>query len=49
MKIFATEERQRILDAAGIRYSIDQELNFYFPTITMEKKAEEILRGCLAL
>ena len=49
MKIFATEERQRILDDAGIRYSVDQELNFYFPTISMEEKAIKVLKGAFAL
>ena len=48
-EIFATEERQKILDEAGVKYQVDQNLNFYFSKISDEKKAIKILRGCLAL
>ncbi len=49
MKIFATDERQKILDKAGIGYKLDQDLNFYFSKTSDEKKAIKILRGHLAL
>ena len=49
MKIFATEERRRILDAAGIKYAVDQDLNFYFSKTSDEKKAIDVLKGCFAL
>ena len=49
MKIFATEERQKILDAENIKYKIDHELNFYFVKVSDEKKAIKVLRGYLAL
>jgi hypothetical protein len=49
MKIFATEERQKILDESGVEYKIDHELNFYFSKRSDEEKAIKILRGHLAL
>ena len=48
-EIFATEERQKILDDAGVKYLVDQNLNFYFSKISDEQKAIKILRGHLAL
>lgn len=49
MKVFATEERQKILDSNGIKYKVDQDLNFCFVTKSDEKKAIKILKGWLAL
>ena len=49
MKIFATKARQDILDDYGIKYKVDQDLNFYFPNVSDEKKAIKILRGHLEL
>lgn len=39
-EIFASEERQKILDEYGIKYCTDQELNFYFRSET-EKKIKQ--------
>ena len=44
-KIFATAARQEILDNAGIKYKIDQSLNFYFENDADKKKSYENLEG----
>ena len=49
MKIFATKERQDILDGYGIKYKIDYELNFHFDKTSDEERAIKVLRGHLAL
>ena len=48
-EIFATKERQDILDEYGIRYSVDQDLNFVFRSDADEKRAIKILKAALAL
>lgn len=48
-EIFATKERQDILDEYGIRYSVDQDLNFVFRSDADEKQAIKILKAALVL
>ena len=48
-EIFASEERQKILDEYGIKYCTDQELNFYFRSETDKNKAIKILKAHLVL
>lgn len=48
-KIFATEERRNILTKSGIKYKVDDELNFIFNIEAEKKKAIKILKGALAL
>lgn len=48
-EIFATAERRKILDSYGIRYAVDQNLNFCFISESEEKKAIKILKGAFAL
>ena len=47
--IFATEERQRILIECNIKFMVDDELCFIFPTETEAKKAFKALKNALAL
>lgn len=49
MEIFATAERQKILDNYGIKYCVDQDLNFYFRNKDDEKRAIKILKEWLVL
>lgn len=48
-EIFATKERQEILDAHGIKWKFDQDLNFVFESETDKKKAIKILKGHLEI
>lgn len=48
-EIFATKERQKILDTHGIKYKVDQDLNLWFETETEKKKAIKILERALEL
>ena len=48
-EIFATKERQKILDSYGIKYKVDQNLNLWFESETEKKKAIKILKGNLEL
>ena len=48
-EIFATKERQKILDIHGIKYKVDQDLNLWFETESEKKKAIKILKGNLEL
>lgn len=43
-EIFATKERQEILDAYGFKYKVDEDLNFVFNSQADEKKAVKILK-----
>lgn len=49
MKIKATQERQTVLDENGIRYKVDDELNFVFSTNEEKAKAEKVLRNALLM
>ena len=48
-EISATKERQKILDVCGIKYKIDQFLNFWFETESEKKKAIKVLKAALEL
>lgn len=48
-EIFATQERQEILDECGIKYKVDEELNFVFNSNADEKKAIKILKETFTL
>lgn len=48
-KIFATKERQELLDAYGIHWCFDEDLNFVFDNASDEKRAYKILKSALAL
>lgn len=48
-EIFATAERQRILKECGIKYCVDQDLNFVFKTKADETKAVKVLKNALEL
>lgn len=48
-EIFASEERQKILDMYGIKYCTDQDLNFFFKSESEKKKAIKILKAHLVL
>lgn len=47
--IFATEERQRVLNCTGINYTIDSDFNFVFETRAIYEKALSILVKSLAV
>lgn len=49
MKIFASEERQKILDQYGIKYKFDQDLCFCFDSESVRRKAIKILKEWLVL
>ena len=48
-KIFATKSRQKVLDECGIKWRIDQDLNFVFDNKDDEKKAVKALKNALEL
>lgn len=48
-EIFASKERQDILDSYGIKYCFDQDLNFCFKSEADEKRAIKILKEWLVL
>lgn len=48
-EIFATAERQEVLDDFGVKYTVDQDLNLCFDSESERKKAVKILRGALVL
>ena len=48
-EIFATKERQEILDSYGIKYKVDQNLNLWFESESEKKKAIKILKVALEL
>lgn len=48
-EIFATKERQKILDSHGIKYKVDQNLNLWFESESEKQKAIKILKGNLEL
>ena len=48
-KIFASKERQKVLDKCGIKWKIDQDLNFVFYNKDDEKKAVKALQNALEL
>ena len=48
-EIFATKERQKILNSHGIKYKIDQDLNLWFECESERKKAIKILKAALEL
>ena len=48
-EIFATAERQKILDSYGIKYCFDQDLNFVFKSESDRKRAIKILKEWLVL
>ena len=49
MKIFASKARQAVLDECGIKWAIDQDLNFYFLSESDEQRAVKALRSALEL
>lgn len=48
-KIFASKERKEALNDAGIRWKVDQDLNFHFDTDSDERKAIKVLKAMLLL
>lgn len=48
-EIFATAERRKALEAFGIKYCVDQDLNFVFKSKEEEKKAVKVLKAALEL
>lgn len=48
-KIFASEERRMVLLKNGVNFSVDDELNFVFPSEADSKKAVKVLKGALCL
>ncbi len=48
-EIFASKERQEILDQYGIKYKTDQELCFCFDSESEKQKAIKILKEWLVL
>ena len=48
-EIFATKERQEILDEHGIHWRFDLDLNFVFDSESDERKARKILKNALVL
>lgn len=48
-KIFASEERRMVLLQNGVNFSVDDELNFVFPSEADSKKAVKVLKGALCL
>lgn len=48
-EIFATKERQEVLDMFGIKYAIDTELNFCFENAEIKKRAIKVLENALEL
>lgn len=49
MNIFATQARQEILDSSGIKWRIDENLNFCFDTTSDKEKAIKVLKAALEL
>lgn len=47
--IFASKERQKVLDECGIKWKFDQDLNFVFDSKDDEKKAVKALQNALEL
>ena len=47
--IFASEERQKVLNEFGIKWKFDQDLNFIFDNKDDEKRAVKVLRDALEL
>lgn len=47
--IFATRERQEILDEHGVKYFVDLELNFSFRNTEVKERAVRILEAALEL
>ena len=47
--IFATRERQEILEWGGIRFAVNDELNFCFHSERDKVTAEKIMRNALVL
>ena len=47
--IFASKERQKVLNECGIKWKFDQDLNFVFENKDDEKKAVKVLRNALEL
>ena len=48
-EIFASSERQKILDDFGIKYAVDIELNFMFENQSDKIRAIQILENALEL
>lgn len=48
-KIFASGARRNVLDANGIKYSVDEELDFYFKSEAEYEKAVKALKNALEL
>lgn len=48
-KIFASEARRNVLDANGIKYSVDEELDFYFKSEAEYEKAVKALKNALEI
>lgn len=48
-EIFATKERQEVLDMFGIKYAVDTELNFCFENEENKKRAIKVLEDALEL
>lgn len=48
-EIFATAERQKVLDDFNIKYKVDINLNFVFETESEKNKAVKVLKGALEL
>jgi hypothetical protein len=49
MEIFATKERQEVLDEFGIKYAIDTELNLIFKSEKDEERAIKVMKNALVL
>ena len=47
--IFATQKRRDILDAANIKYTVNEELNLCFNSFDEKEKAKKILKKALEL
>lgn len=48
-EIFATKERQEVMDDFGIKYAVDLELNFMFENEAVKKKAVKLLKDACEL
>lgn len=49
VNIFASTDRQKVLNECGIKWKIDQDLNFVFDSKDDEKRAVKVLRNALEL
>ena len=48
-EVFATKERQEILNECGISYAVNQDLNFVFKNETQKNDALRILKDACEL